>query len=248
DSLIFGIGVDSLSRDTIRADTFCHVVSTDSALNSFAVVSFDRYLVLKYRADTTISPKAETTIVYRLDSLAPPPYEVRRTTEMQKNIRLRAVRHLLLQKQGSSFSLQRMTGFCCLLPNSDSAPVLRSLVLTHEAGTDTITLMPGPKNLGIYRLMHRDSLLVVRRGSSLGITVTVEPPELPQDQYYFLARVENQRLVLARGTSMSEPTYVQFPRAGLKALTIEVIPQSNLFYPAQSFTTSIWSLPVRVVE
>ncbi|MEO0108603.1 MAG: hypothetical protein ABIK62_05465 [candidate division WOR-3 bacterium] len=248
DSLLFGVTVDSLSPE-VTGDTFCQVIVRDSSANDFCVLSYDEYWVIKYRQvitiDTTVTPP-ETTVTYRLDSLAPPPYAVRGAAQSQKEVSSMAKRYVYLRKSGSSYALRRMSGYGLYLPTSTSAPVVRYMVLSRLGILDTFKLSAQADHRhGIYNLRDRDSLYTVKAGESLGVFIRTDAPK-SGDKFYYLARIDTTRVLFNRGDSMLGMRRVVFREPGIKHLVVEVVPQSNLLYPNSEFSAAIWSLPIRV--
>jgi hypothetical protein len=245
DSLLFGVTVDSLMPE-VTGDTFCHVTTKDSSATDFCILSLDEYWVVKYRPDTTVDTTAappETTITWRANTGA----LISGPTEFQKNVPSMAKRYLHLRKTGPDYELRRLSGYGLYLPTTSDAPVVRYLILNYQGSTDTFRLGAQMDHVhGIYNLRDKDSLYEVRTGESLSVQVVTDAPSLAGDQYYFLARVDGRRSYLARGTGMTGFRRVAFTTTGVRHLTVEVIPQSNLLYPDESFTATIWSLPVRV--
>ena len=247
DSLLFGVTDDSVTNDTAFGDTFCQVTAIDSAASSYGLTSIRDYWVVKYHPESTVTP-AETTVVYKLDSLAPPPRLVAESTQMQKVVPLQTWRYLYLRKHGADYHLRRMTGFSLYLPSTIDAPSLKWLSLGYRGAVDTFKLYAQANHLGIYNLLDCDSLYTVKRGESLALFISNDAPTLAGDQYYFLARINGRRILLDKGTVMGATRNVAFDQVGLNHLVLEVIPQSNLLYPGRDFAVAIWSLPIRVTE
>jgi hypothetical protein len=240
DSLHFGVSVDSISDQTFPGDSFCHVIATDSAANSFADLAFDQYYVVTYRP----SLKTDSGASYTLDTVR----LVKSSLQLQKDVPLKSARQLFLKKTGSAYDLRRMSGFGVYLPSTTNAPAVRWISLARGGETDTYRLNVEGNYKGIYSLCNVDSLPTVKVGESLGVYVDVDAPAQAGDQYYFIDRADGQRSLLSEGTAMTAPGSVAFSQTGIQQLVIEVIPQSNLLYPASPFTATIWSLPLRVTN
>jgi len=253
DSLSFGVTVDSLYTDTSWSDTFCHVIAIDSTNTGFATLQCDRYWVVKYRPDTTVDTTAHpplTTVTWRLDSLAPAPQFHEGTTfEFEKPMTWLVSRYVFLRKENTKplYHVRRMSGFSLYLPNTTDAPSLRFLALTYQGTTDTFLLNATATHHGIYNLYDPDSAYTVRKGEAVNLMASADKPALKGDKYYFLARVEGQRVLLGTDTlGASKP--ITFTTSGLHHLLVEVVPQSNVFYPGQGFAFTVWSLPIRVKD
>lgn len=253
DSLSFGVTVDSLYSDTSWSDTFCHVIAIDSTNAGFATLQCDRYWVVKYRPDTTVDTTAHpplTTVTWRLDSLAPAPVLHRDTVrEFEKGMTWLVNRYLYLRKENTKplYHLRRMSGFSLYLPNTTDAPSLRFLALTYQGKTDTFRLNATADHHGIYNLYDQDSAYTVRKGEAVNLQASTDKPTLKGDKYYFIARIEGQRVLLGADTlGASKP--ITFTTSGLHHLLVEVVPQSNLFYPGRDFAFTVWSLPIQVKD
>ncbi len=253
DSLLFGVTVDSLYSDTSWSDTFCHVVAIDSTNAGFATLQCDRYWVVKYRPDTTVDTTAHpplTTVTWRLDSLAPAPVLHRDTVrEFEKGMTWLVNRYLYLRKENTKplYHLRRMSGFSLYLPNTTDAPSLRFLALTYQGKTDTFRLNATADHHGVYNLYDPDSAYTVRKGEVVNLQASADKPTLKGDKYYFIARIEGQRVLLGADTlGASKP--ITFTTSGLHHLLVEVVPQSNLFYPGRDFAFTVWSLPIQVKD
>jgi hypothetical protein len=240
DSLMFGVTVDSLTTDTICGDTFCHVIAIDSSATGFCMTSYNEYWLLRYKPDTSVVGP-ETTITYKLISQQ----LVAADTQAQKPAPWKATRYLYLRKDGADYSLTRMSGFSLYAPNTTNAPALRYIALTYQGMTDTFLLSARANRKGIYNLRHKDSLYTVQTGEPLTVLVKTDKPKLKGDMFYFIARIDTLRTILGKDT-LGATRNVSFSSPGIKHLVIEVIPQSNIFYPASDFTATIWSLPILV--
>ena len=249
DSLLFGVTVDSLTTDSIPGDSFCYVTAIDSSLTGFCAMRFDQYWIVRYKPDTTIDTTVappETTINYsmlRVDTLT-----LGAPTELQKEAPSYAKRYVYLRKHGASYEFRRMSGFSLYLPTTSDAPTISYVALAYQGVTDTFLLNAQANHRGIYNLRDRDSLYRVRRGESLQVFVKTGTPSKAGDLYYYVVRIDANRYYLGRGDAMTAPRAIAFPDVGTKHLVVEVIPQSNLLYPASKFTAAIWSLPVQVTE
>lgn len=253
DSLSFGVTVDSLQSDTSPRDTFCRVIARDSTNVGIGVLQCDRYWVIKYRPDTTVDTLAHPplmAITWRLDSLAPRPVLHQDTVaEFEKPMTWLVDRYLDLRKENTKplYDLRRMTGYSLYLPNTTDAPNVLFLALTNQGNADTFRLSATANLHGVYNLYEPDSAYTVRKGEPVNLTVQTDKPNLTGDKYYFLARIEGQRVLLGTDTvSASNP--ITFNTVGLQHLLVEVVPQSNLLYPRTDFAFTVWSLPVRVTD
>jgi hypothetical protein len=253
DSLSFGVTVDSLYSDTSWSDTFCHVIAVDSTNTGIGILQCDRYWVIKYRPDTTVDTTVHpplTTVTWRLDSLAPAPqFHEGATFEFEKPMTWLVDRYVYLRKENTKplYHVRRMSGFSLYLPNTTDAPSLRYLALTYQGNTDTFKLNATANLHGIYNLYDPDSAYTVRKGEVVNLMVQADKPNLKGDKYYFIARIENQRVLLGTDTaSATKP--ITFSTSGLHHLLVEVVPQSNLLYPRQDFAFTVWSLPIRVKD
>ena len=253
DSLSFGVTVDSLYSDTSWSDTFCHVIAVDSTNTGIGVLQCDRYWVIKYRPDTTVDTTAHppvTTVTWRLDSLAPAPQLHEGTVfEFEKPMTWLVNRYVYLRKENTKplYHVRRMSGYSLYLPNTTDAPSLSYLALTYQGSTDTFKLSANVKLHGIYNLYDPDSAYTVRKGEVVNLRALAVKPTLKGDKYYFLARIEGQRVMLGADTvGVSKP--ITFNSSGLHHLVVEVVPQSNLYYPGREFAFTVWSLPIRVKD
>jgi hypothetical protein len=223
----------------------------DSSVNGFGILQYDRYWVIQYHrivtVDTTVAPP-ETTVTYRLDSLAPPPRLVQgQTFETQKDAPWNVKRYVYLRKAGSAYPLRRMSGFSVFLPTTTDAPNISMISLSYQGYTDTFRLGGQQNRKGIYNLRDRDSLYAVIKNTPLGLRINTGKPSLGGDRFYYFARLDTQRILLGKDTTGLTASVV-FPNAGLKYLLIEVIPQSNLFYPQREYAIAVWSMPIRVKD
>jgi hypothetical protein len=253
DSLSFGVTVDSLYTDTSWSDTFCDVIAVDSTNTGTGILQCDRYWVIKYRPDTTVDTTAHppvTTVTWRLDSLAPRPVLHQDTVfEFEKPMTWLVNRYIYVRKENTKpvYHVRRMSGYSLYLPNTTDAPSLRYLVLTYQGNTDTFKLGATANLHGIYNLYDPDSAYTVRKGEAMNVTVLTDKPNLKGDKYCYIARIDNQRMLLGTDTlSASKP--VTFGTSGLHHLLVEVVPQSNLLYPRTDFAFTVWSLPIRVKD
>lgn len=251
DSMLFGVTVDSLPSDTFPTDTFCYVIAWDSAMNRFSTTQFDEYWVIKYHAianvDTTVTPP-ETTWTYKLDSLAPPPRLVTgETKEEQKDVPMKVRRYVYLRKIAGAYQFRRMSGYAVYIPTTSDAPSISFISLRYQGKVDTFRLNAQLSQKGIYNLRDRDSLYSVKAGESVQVRVQTSKPGLRNDQYYYILRIGGTRTAVVRDSLPATLTAV-FPQPGIRHLVVEVIPQSNLFYPASDFRATVWSLPVLVKE
>jgi hypothetical protein len=253
DSLSFGVTVDSLYTDTSWSDTFCHVIAVDSTYTGFGTLRCDRYWVIKYRPDTTVDTTAlpwDTTVTWRLDGGARAPVLHQDSTfEFEKGMTWLVNRYLYLRKENTKplYHLRRMSGFSLYLPNTTDAPSLRYLALTYQGIADTFKLNADSTLHGVNNLRSPDSAYTVRKGEVVNLMLQTDKPKLKGDKFYYIARLENQRVLLGTDTlTVSKP--ITFANAGLHHLLVEIVPQSNLFYPGSEFAVTIWSLPIRVKD
>jgi len=100
---------------------------------------------------------------------------------------------------------------------------------------------------GINNLYDPDSFYTVRKGEVVNLMVQTDKPTLKGDKFYYIARIENQRVLLGADTVLAAKP-ITFASAGIHHLLVEVVPQSNLYYPGRPFAMTVWSLPIRVKD
>ena len=250
DSMMFGVTVDSIFSDTSWRDTFCQVLCFDSTLNGFAEIDYDQYWVIYYRRKVTGTPP-DTSVEWVLDDSAPSPRLVTGAVgSAQKDAPWNVLRYVFLRKDtmSSAYHLRRMSGFGLFLPSTSDAPSILSIALTYQGRPDTFRLGARLDHHGIYNLRDKDSLYSVSVGQPLLVYVNIDKTKLKKgDALYYFAWVDGQRVLLARD-SLPITSSITFAEPGLKHLTLEVVPQSNLLYPGSAYSAAIWSMPIRVKE
>ena len=211
----------------VDSDTFCDVKYEDYATHTISIFKCDTIWLVKYQKDTLDS-------IWHLTTAEKEPFNA---GEFGKVYAWSAPRKLRLKKQAGEYQLKQFGGLT--VPVSDSPPGILYV------GLDT----PGKSDIWhktrIDSLIDYDSLFSVGVGESIMVSVKSEDLDTLVNPYYFFIRAGGDKINLTKGARFGQGK-IAFESTGIKHIAIEVLPSQNIFYPNSSYSSAIWSIPVRV--
>jgi hypothetical protein len=220
----------------IETDTFCDAKYEDYALHTISIFKCDTIWIVKYQ-------KNPPDTIWRLVEAEKRPYT---QGEFGKVYSWSAPRKLHLKKQAGEYQLVAFSGLTVAVPSQESAPGIQYVVLETPhlytgAGSDTWY------ENDVSGLNPLDSLFPVGANESLSVSVKSEDDDTIANSYYFFIRTGGEKINITRGARFGQGK-VAFESPGIKHIDIEVLPSKNLFYPNSSYSSTIWSIPVEVVN
>jgi len=240
------------ANDTLAmTDTFCQVPYYDTMAACQAVFEYDSLWVVGFRPDTQISGSPpETTITFK------PSYTALRTFDppatATKTYGWSATRVLFLQRDTmpdtTYYHLTRTTGASAFVPTSADAPGISRVILSRPGQIDTFFYSARLDGKGLFNLRSIDSLYTVQKGQEIGVVVaTSTPADTGADKNRFFLGVAGTRTDITVGARSGQGTF-SFSDTGYQHVFVEVLPMSNIAYPAGEYTGTIWAIPVRVID
>jgi len=211
----------------VETDTVCDVTYEDYATHTISILQCDTIWLVKYQKDTLDS-------IWHLTTAEKKPFTA---GEFGKVYAWSAPRKLRLKRQAGEYQLKQFGGLTVSV--TESAPGVLYV------GLDT----PGKSDIWhktrIDSLIDYDSLFSVGVGESIMVSVKSEDPDTLVNPYYFFIRAAGDKINLTKGARFGQGK-VAFESTGIKHIAIEVLPGQSLFYPNSSYSSAIWSIPVRV--
>ncbi len=219
DSLIFF--ADSLNPK----DTFCHVIYNDSTRHCIAIFKYDSLWEIRFRDSVTIETIMKTGF---------PPQEE------EKVYPLVGKREIFFKKEAGNYRFQKLSGFYFSYPK-DSAPIIKSITLSQEGRS--ILLSPEDVRKPIYL----DSLPSFSSTEPILINISAELPlDTINVKYFAFLYKGGERVFLGSGYNF---TYgLNFLKEGIAHLFLEIIPSTNIYYPANPYYYTILALPLRILH
>ena len=174
--------------------------------------------------------------IWRLASAEKKPFT---TGEFGKVYAWSAPRKLRLKKQSGEYHLEKFGGLTVSVPFPESAPGILYVVLETPGNSDTWD------KTRVDSLIDSDSLFSVGVNESLTVLVKSEDVDTVIKPYFFFVKSGDEKLNITQGARFGQGKVV-FVSPGIKHIDIEVLPSQNLFYPNSSYSSTIWSIPIRV--
>ena len=232
----FGPSVDTLEM----SDTFCFVSYYDSMEGCRVNIGFDSLWVVGYTPDTQIvgSPP-ETLISYELSYAELRGYDSPQSAA--KSYAWKAFRGLHLPKDGTGYTLTRVTGFELTLPDAEEAPDVRHVILIRPGQTDTVFDRPTSDVRGLMNLHSLDTLYEFERGSEVHVIVELRTT----DPVLFFAGTAGSWRNITAGPNLGDGT-ITMTDTGYQHVFVQVLPTASVFYRDVDHGGTLWAIPVRV--
>jgi len=213
----------------VETDTFCNVEYEDYATHTISIFKCDTAWIVQYQ-------KNPPDTIWRLATAEKRPFT---TGEFGKVYAWSAPRKLRLKKQSGEYHLGKFGGLTVSTPFPESAPGILYVVLETPGISDTWD------KTRVDSLIDSDSLFSAGVNESLTVSIKSEDADTVIKPYYFFVWAGKEKVNITNGARIGQGKIV-FENSGIKHIDIEVLPGRNLFYPNSSYSSTIWSVPIRV--
>ncbi|MGQ9678068.1 MAG: hypothetical protein ACUVUD_02150 [bacterium] len=245
----FGVTVDTLSM----TDSFCQVIYRDSMGSCQFHLEFDSLWVVGFKPDTiidTTKTPPETTVVQKVSYVEKRGFPSNR--QEVKSYGWAANRWAFLRRDTVPdtvyYYLVKVSGGYTNIPTAEEAPRISMVILSKPGRVDTIYYAPRLDGKGLTNLKHIDSLYEMRVDEEVNVTVVTSSPQdtvVDKNRFFITMGGRKQDVTVAARIGVGRVKFANSD-TGYQHIYIEVLPHSNLLYPAAVYTGCAWAIPIRV--